>query len=76
MSIKETIDANIDDLRERIEMQAKTVKTLLREALACTRLPPQVTTSGSLASLNQTRMHPQDFQKMDDEISDNRRVVD
>jgi len=34
MTIKETIDANIDDLKDKIEGQAKLVKTLLREALA------------------------------------------
>ena len=37
VSIKETIEANIEDIREKIVMQAKTIKTLLREALAHSR---------------------------------------
>ena len=41
LSIKDTIDANIDDLREKIETQAKTVKNMLREALAFNRLPQE-----------------------------------
>ena len=36
-SIKETIDANIEDIKEKIEVQAKAIKTLLREALANSR---------------------------------------
>ena len=38
MSIKETIEANIDDIRSKIEGQAKTIKSLLREALAQNRV--------------------------------------
>ena len=41
LSIKDTIDANIEDLREKIETQAKIVKNMLREALAFNRLPQE-----------------------------------
>ena len=51
LSIKETIDANIEDIRDRIEVQAKEIKTLLREALVHYR-----TMGGTEASLSPTRI--------------------
>lgn len=73
VSIKETIEANIEDIREKIEMQAKTIKTLLREALAHSRAQH---TASAATTLSPTRLQPEDFQRMDDEMSEHSRVID
>jgi len=61
MGIKETIDANIDDIRVKVEGQAKTVKAMLRAAIAESRAPSEATSHPTLRS--------EDFTKMDDDIS-------
>ena len=71
-SIKEKIDDNIEDIKERVEKQAKAIKTLLREALAHYRSQGIRTEN----SLSPTRLKPDDFQRMDEEMSDHRRVID
>lgn len=65
-----TIDTNIEGIKERIEALAKVIKNLLREALVHNK-----STKGGAEAIV-SPLQPEDYKRMDDEVSEHRRVLD
>ena len=70
LTVKETIDENILQRRQQIEALAKNIKALLREAIAHHRA------YGGEVSMSPSKLQPEDFQRMDDEMGEHSRIID